>query len=533
MSNKMFWATSLIGGGDALDGIDGNNLTVGDGCIAILNDGSSDLYYHYRLQSSGAVESSPGIISPDSNPGTKRWHLVSINYELDVRGFSTLQAAFSAASTNGVLNIPAGTYIISTGLTTDVELIQGAGRDKTIIRYTGTGVGLTISGKTVLKDLTILTTQDAATAVMITDGARKNQFSNVYITGNFAATNIGKGLHINAVAAWVGGIDLSNVEIQGYKYGIYCQGTSTVNTMTGLTGTNVWLVGRSAGVISGSRGIYMDAWTNGIGSIINGGTIESFDVGIEVVEGNIGCGYGISYSGDFEGNNTNWNLGKSFNGIIFNQNTGNYFQQGTNALANKWFQNQHLNGEIINESHYSQKHVSYTGGSEEKEFSYYRGGSIIDGGSPFLVGGFFSKGSEGNPILNYLALGSHKMSWGSAAPTSGTWKQGDIIWNTAPASGGATLNGWRCDHSGTFSSATDNTGDTDGSTAVITGMTDTSDFSVGDYVDVSAGFASTGPYKIVALTATTITLDTVSNAVATNITVDTSDPTFVSMGVLP
>lgn len=36
---------------------------------------------------------------------------------------------------------------------------------------------------------------------------------------------------------------------------------------------------------------------------------------------------------------------------------------------------------------------------------------------------------------------------GSAAPTTGTWKQGDIVWNTAPASGGAP--GWVCTTAGT------------------------------------------------------------------------------------
>lgn len=73
--------------------------------------------------------------------------------------------------------------------------------------------------------------------------------------------------------------------------------------------------------------------------------------------------------------------------------------------------------------------------------------------------------------------------------------------------------------------ATDATGDTDGSTAVITGMTDTSDFFVGETVEVSAGFATTGPYTIVSKTATTMTISVNSNAAVNNITVHTTPHT--------
>jgi len=109
-------------------------------------------------------------------------------------------------------------------------------------------------------------------------------------------------------------------------------------------------------------------------------------------------------------------------------------------------------------------------------------------------------------------------SWG------GSWRKGDIIWNRGVAASGTLM--WVCTTSGTFGSATDSTGDTDGSTAVITGLTDTSDFTVGDWIDVSAGFPTTGPYQAIAITSTTITLDTNSDSVQSNITVDNSDPTF-------
>jgi len=119
----------------------------------------------------------------------------------------------------------------------------------------------------------------------------------------------------------------------------------------------------------------------------------------------------------------------------------------------------------------------------------------------------------------------------TAAPTVGTWREGTILWDKTPSPSGKM--GWVCTSSGTFSAATDATGDTDGSTAVITGMTDTSDFNVGDFVTVSAGFPSTvTPYEILEKTATTITLDTNSNSAQVDVTVATVDPVFKTWGAI-
>lgn len=69
--------TALTGGtSDALDGINGSDL---------INDDTAFVYvsytkYEYRLNAtSGAAESSPDIIAPDTNPGNKRWILVSVS----------------------------------------------------------------------------------------------------------------------------------------------------------------------------------------------------------------------------------------------------------------------------------------------------------------------------------------------------------------------------------------------------------------------------------------------------------------------
>ena len=74
-ANRMYWATSLTGGGSgALDAIDGANLVDLDAAIVVLLTGS----YLYSLDAdSAAAESSPETISPDTNAGDKRWILVS------------------------------------------------------------------------------------------------------------------------------------------------------------------------------------------------------------------------------------------------------------------------------------------------------------------------------------------------------------------------------------------------------------------------------------------------------------------------
>ncbi|MFH2142805.1 MAG: hypothetical protein ABIJ97_10300, partial [Bacteroidota bacterium] len=115
-------------------------------------------------------------------------------------------------------------------------------------------------------------------------------------------------------------------------------------------------------------------------------------------------------------------------------------------------------------------------------------------------------------------------------PTAGTYSKGDLLHQYDANFGNSLLR--YCTSNGSYSTATDGTGDTDGSTAVITGVTDTSDFFVGQYVSVSAGFAAitNGNYmRIIAKTATTITLNANSDSAQVNVTVATIDPVWVEV----
>lgn len=71
---NIYGFTSLTGGTDDsyLDYHDGDNLSDGDMAFGI----TSNQFFAYKLSaSSGASESFPDVISPDTNAGNKRWIL--------------------------------------------------------------------------------------------------------------------------------------------------------------------------------------------------------------------------------------------------------------------------------------------------------------------------------------------------------------------------------------------------------------------------------------------------------------------------
>ena len=73
-TNNIYAFSSLTGGTDDsyLDYHDGDDLSDGDFAFGIV----SGVHYAYKLDAtSGAAENSPYVISPDTNPGTKRWIL--------------------------------------------------------------------------------------------------------------------------------------------------------------------------------------------------------------------------------------------------------------------------------------------------------------------------------------------------------------------------------------------------------------------------------------------------------------------------
>lgn len=74
MPTRIYGATALTGGSiGALDSIDGTILNDQDAAFVKIDTG---IYVYHLDETSGASESSPYVIAPDSNPSTKRWILI-------------------------------------------------------------------------------------------------------------------------------------------------------------------------------------------------------------------------------------------------------------------------------------------------------------------------------------------------------------------------------------------------------------------------------------------------------------------------
>lgn len=103
--------TCLTGGtADCLDSQDGASLLDNDRAMVAV----SGVFYYYRLNaSSGAAESSPDVISPDANAGTKRWILENAKTnQSNVSGLTTASTpSFAGAALTDNTTISSGKSI--------------------------------------------------------------------------------------------------------------------------------------------------------------------------------------------------------------------------------------------------------------------------------------------------------------------------------------------------------------------------------------------------------------------------------------
>lgn len=102
-----YWATVTHGGTTgAMDDINGNLLADGDKCEVRT---STDVSTYHLNATSGASESLPNIIAPDSNPGTKRWLLTSSNSKYYVNAAAADQGANTDRSIKNLVDTIGGT----------------------------------------------------------------------------------------------------------------------------------------------------------------------------------------------------------------------------------------------------------------------------------------------------------------------------------------------------------------------------------------------------------------------------------------
>lgn len=151
MALKNYSATSLIGGvAGALDSIDGTGLQDLDFAIVV----TADTHYFYTLDDdSAAAESSPTVISPDDNAGTKRWVLVgSFNQAL----LTTSSPTLANLTVSTILTLAnAGLHILDSNASHDLIIKPGSNltADRILTITTGDAARtVTLSGNPTLSD---------------------------------------------------------------------------------------------------------------------------------------------------------------------------------------------------------------------------------------------------------------------------------------------------------------------------------------------------------------------------------------------
>ena len=335
----------------------------------------------------------------------------------------------------------------TTGITVPTLVkMRGDNEDAALFAYSGTGVGIDCSGPSnALENIYLIVSSASGSGIRFGNVSRRVTVTHVTAQCNYspASGRTGAGLIFRTLtsdSAFSGDFTMNQFYSLGFKYGIQFDCFEIgEKTWTTVLGYNVFLVGAGAGVIAGSIGIWLDSTTNGIGSAIYGGTIEGFEVPIQIDNGN---GYGINYYGDIEGNTTdNPSLPASYSGEIVVPNAGKFYRAGANLSTNRWMRERHLNGVWERESYYDQSWLIYDNGGGPNTFDYYRGDSKIDGGSPqrkfrMATG---TNSSTNTPNTNYLELsyaGNVRISGGAGSPESAvTAGVGSIYFRTDGGAG--------------------------------------------------------------------------------------------------
>ena len=383
---------------------------------------------------------------------------------------TAIQAAINAAVlSNSDLFVNPGTYKITSTLTiTNTSIkIYGAGRYATTFdSFVSGSVILCSQWGGVLDAFGIYINNATGNGIEAGNLSRNCVISNIYIQvrNAYTASATGAGIYLNTFSdtgGFSGGLEIRTTYVLGFKYGVRLRGATPVgeNTWTTVAMYNLWVIGRSTGVVTGSAGIYMNAGTNDIGTCLYGGTIEGFNYGIYVEDNS----YGGVFETDMEANTIPYSLGNAFSGRVvsaFGVPAINQAVDGAGGVA--WYKNQCLTGAgPISETYYQTKQVLTSGNGDNVAWTTYHNASLIDGNAVGTYGLKFqvgvgqgsSAGAATHPSQHYIQLGNSKLHWGNDIPSARTgaqlvtWSQGDICYNLS-ASVGAPK-GWVCTVAGT------------------------------------------------------------------------------------
>lgn len=177
--NRIYCATGLTGGTEGkLDTIDGVNLIDKDMAIAI---DQTTVYLYALDEDSGAAESSPTVIAPDTNPTTKRWILQSLHVN-DITIADDIILATDDVKIGDTLEVVGATQFgdadgTGAGVTFysntagDFIVYDPAGKTFTLTDISLVINGTTYSDNTITDDGTFVITTSEVTAIRTTAAA--------------------------------------------------------------------------------------------------------------------------------------------------------------------------------------------------------------------------------------------------------------------------------------------------------------------------------------------------------------------------
>lgn len=142
-------------------------------------------------------------------------------------------------------------------------------------------------------------------------------------------------------------------------------------------------------------------------------------------------------------------------------------------------------------------------------------------------------GGEQIGLIDYPPVfhNSRRMGSASAAPTTGDWQQGDVIWrsNTSATLVANSNAHWVCTTSGTFS-AVAATGDTTNGSKVITNPSNMTNIFPGSFITVAGAGITNSLVTLVDTVANTITVTANATATLTGAAISASAPVFTPKG---
>lgn len=447
---------------------------------------------------------------------------------------TAITTALTAAIANGggVVRLPwtALGYNIgaaSPGITVPSNVTLECENGALFFNYPGTGIAIDVLGVqyTTLRNIYVRCSNDAASGVRFGGSSmtpsRWCVMDNVTAEGTGNLTTTGTAFILDSGPQFCAYLRGKAYGL-GFKYGLDVIGQSVgAHTWTAVS-LDLVLVGRGAGVVTGSRGIRTDANSNLEASTLPNVIIEGFEQSYEFANGSGCLGFTLHGAG-IEGNTTNTPTPPaSYNGAIEDFHADWQYRQTTNALLNIWMREFIHGGIWLTETFYDRLHAIYDGNADARAWGVQRGGSPI--GGQYATDKFIVSTGDQNDVgvlRNFYKFLEYKTSFSNAAPIVGSWGKGSVIWNTVPAAGVPLF--WVCDSSGTLKSSPGNTAITTSGSPTVT-VSGLSTLEKNDYITIAGAYAS--PARIKSINGLTLTMESNASGSVSAIAVVFPVPTF-------